>query len=355
MIAVTVVRRRVVTTGWCAVAVFTPIDEEELAGFLGDYALGPVRRLSAIPEGTENTNYALETEAGRFILTLIERRTPADDLPFVLGLMRHLAEGGAPVSEPVADRTGVVLKRLKGRPAIILRWLDGRSAEDPNIEQCGLAGAALARLHLAARSFPGERPNPYGPARWPRLLGEAQEFAAADCGGQRPQEDRAVAHLDALLARCRECLDVLAADWPASADASLPRGAIHGDLFPDNLFFDGDRVSGIFDFYFAAKDLFAYDLAVMAASWCFDRSNRFRGDRWHALSAAYVAERPLSDAERRALPLLCTGAGLRFTLTRLVDRLRPLDRALVALKDPWEFAHRMVFFATHGEALEGAA
>ncbi|RMF11930.1 MAG: homoserine kinase [Alphaproteobacteria bacterium] len=331
-------------------AVFTPIDEKDLAGFLSDYALGPVRRFAAIPEGTENTNYALETEAGRFILTLIERRTPADDLPFVLGLMRHLAESGAPVSEPVADRSGIVLKPLKGRPAIVLRWLEGRSAEDPGVAQCALAGAALARLHLAARSYGVERPNPYGPDRWPQLLAESEALAATGTGGAESRDGATVEHLAALLARCRECADALAAEWPAN-DRRLPRGAIHADLFPDNLFFAEDRVSGIFDFYFASTDLLAYDLAVAAAAWCFDRANRFHLDRWRALTAAYAAERPLDDAEWRALPLLCTGAGLRFTLTRLVDRLRPLDRALVVLKDPWEFAHRMAFFATHGDEL----
>ncbi len=346
-------------------AVFTPIEETDLAGFLSDYALGPVRRFVAIPEGTENTNYALETDAGRFILTLIERRTPADDLPFVLGLMRHLAESGAPVSEPVADRSGTILKRLKDRPAIVLRWLDGRSAADPTASQCALAGAALARLHLAGRSFPQTRRNPYGPARWPQLLRECSDLAggsarpardaASEPASQDASEDGAVAHLDALLARCRERVVHLADAWPAADVSTLPRGAIHADLFPDNLFFSQDRVSGIFDFYFACTDLLAYDLAVTAASWCFDRANRFHFDRWRALVGAYAGERGLCDAERRLLPLLCEGAGLRFTLTRLIDRLRPAGRALVALKDPWEFAHRMVFFATRGEELVEAS
>lgn len=337
-------------------AVFTPIDEKDLAGFLSDYALGPVRRFAPIPEGTENTNYALETDAGRFILTLVERRTPADDLPFVLHLMRHLAESGAPVSEPVADHAGRVLKHLKERPAIILRWLEGRSAIDPDVEQCALAGAALARLHLAARSFADERLNPYGPARWPRLLAECGELAATPRHATEAAatDTAAVEQFDTLLARCRESAARLADGWP-TADHGLPRGAIHADLFPDNLFFADARVSGIFDFYFACTDLLAYDLAVMAASWCFDRANRFHLDRWRALTTAYAAERPLDDAEWRALPLLCTGAGLRFTLTRLVDRLRPMDRAQVVLKDPWEFAHRMAFFATHGDELNGGS
>ena len=315
-------------------AVFTHVREEEVAAFLGGYALGRLVSVQGIREGTENTNYRLVTTAGRFILTLIERRTEESALPFIFGLMRHLAEAGAPVAEPVADLGGRIIRRLAGRPAVIVRMLDGRAEEDPSPPSCAAAGAALARLHRAGASFARTRPNPYGAPTWRDL--------AVTCG-KRIRESGTGGH-DAILAHCEEALAVIDERWPAAA--ALPTGAIHADLFPDNMFFLGDRVSGIFDFYFACTDFWAYDLAIMLAAWCFDADNRFREERARALLQGYDGERRLQDGERRALGTLATGAALRFTLTRLYDALHPVPDAVVTPKDPAEFAARLAHFRT---------
>ncbi len=318
-------------------AVFTHVTEEEVTEFLAGYALGRLIRVRGIREGTENTNYRLVTTAGRFILTLIERRTEESALPFIFGLMRHLAEAGAPVAEPVADVSGRIIRRLAGRPAVIVRMLDGRAEDDPAPWACAAAGAALARLHRAGASFGKGRTNPYGSENWPDLL--------AACG-KRVQEGREDGHR-AILTRCEEALGVLGARWPASS--ALPAGAVHADLFPDNMFFLSDQVSGIFDFYFACTDFWAYDLAIMLAAWCFDADNRFAEARARALVQGYDGERRLQDSERRALGILAAGAALRFTLTRLYDALHPVPEAVVTPKDPAQFAARLAFFRTSSD------
>ena len=248
--------------------------------------------------------------------------------------MRHLAEAGAPVAEPVADVSGRIIRRLAGRPAVIVRMLNGRAEEDPAPGACAAAGAALARLHRAGASFGKKRANPYGAETWRDLL--------AACGKRigEAEEDR---H-HAVLAHCAEASGVLAASWPRSS--ILPAGAIHADLFPDNMFFLDGQVSGIFDFYFACTDLWAYDLAIMLAAWCFGADNRFAEARARALIQGYDGERRLQDGERGALGTLAAGAALRFTLTRLYDALHPVPGAVVTPKDPAEFAARLGFFRT---------
>ncbi len=313
-------------------AVFTHVREDEVAEFLGGYALGRLVSVHGIREGTENTNYRLVTTAGRFILTLVERRTEESALPFIFGLMRHLAEAGAPVAEPVADVGGRIIRRLAGRPAVIVRMLEGRAQQDPSSRSCAAAGAALARLHRAGASFAMDRANPYGAESWQDLV--------ASCG-KRIQEVDKDCHYS-VLAQCEEALAMIGERWPAFS--ALPTGAIHADLFPDNMFFLDDRVSGIFDFYFACTDFWAYDLAIMLAAWCFDTDNRFREARARALVQGYDGERRLQDGERRALGVLAMGAALRFTLTRLYDALHPVPDAVVTPKDPAEFVTRLTHF-----------
>ena len=313
-------------------AVFTHVDAQDVEAFLAGYALGRLVSCTGIVEGTENTNYRLVTTAGRFILTLIERRTEESALPFVFGLMRHLAEAGAPVAEPVADVGGRVIRRLAGRPAVIVRALEGVAVADPDPGACAAAGAALARLHRAGASFRQHRDNPYGPAAWDDLLAACGRRA----GGSKDGEAAA------LLARCRDARNELMAGWPGAGD--LPAGPIHADLFPDNMFFRDGAVSGIFDFYFACVDPGAYDLAIMLASWCFDAANRWDEARARALLRGYDGERRLADAERRALGRLAAGAALRFTLTRLYDRLHPVPGAVITPKDPAAFEARLAHF-----------
>lgn len=311
-------------------AVFTEISRDRLERFLSDYALGAVQAFSPIAEGTENTNYRLDTGAGRFVLTVFEKRTPEEALPFVVALMRHLAAGGQPVPQPIADREGVVLKRLAGKPALIVEFLPGRAVEPPEPRHCRKAGEALARLHLAAQSFAKRRENPFGQASW-RKMAKNCEVA----GGEAR-----------LLGAIEEALEEVERGWPHA----LPRGACHTDLFPDNVFFEDEKVSGLIDFYFACDELLAYDLAVCLVSWCFDAENRYSEDRGNEMIAGYETARALSSEERRALPLLCMGAAVRFTLTRLYDSLHPQPGALVVEKDPAEFAARIQHFRQQASA-----
>lgn len=308
-------------------AVFTTVSDEELALFLADYDLGPLVAFVPIAEGTENSNYRLDLASGPYVLTLFERRTPEEALPFVVGFMRHLRACGLPVPAPIADCVGLALKRLAGKLALIVDFLDGRSVHDPEPAHCHAIGAMMARMHHAAADYPATRANPFGHGAWPKML--------AAC--------RAAAGRETLpfLAAIGSILPALERAWPRH----LPQGACHTDLFPDNVFFIGEEVSGLIDFYFSCNELFAYDLAVTLASWCFDAGNRFDPARAAAMIAGYDAVRPLAAEERAALPLLCLGAAIRFTLTRAYDRLHPQDNALFKEKDPHEFADRFAQFA----------
>ncbi|MFC0409746.1 homoserine kinase [Roseomonas elaeocarpi] len=308
-------------------AVYTEVPEAALAAFLGDYDLGAPVALHGIAEGVENSNFLLDTTAGRYVLTLYERRVNPAELPWFIGLMRHLAARGVACPLPVAARDGEALRELCGRPAAICTFLDGQGLREPTLAQCAELGTAMAGLHAAGQGFAAERPNALGPQSWAPLLDECRAGGDALRPGLC---DALEGHLKAILR-----------DWPA---ANLPRGHIHADLFPDNAFFQGERLSGIIDFYFACTDLLAYDLAVSLNAWCFDTQLRFRPEHAAAMIRAYEAVRPLSPEEHAALPVLCAGAALRFLLTRLFDWTHTPPGALVTRKDPMEYLARLEHF-----------
>lgn len=306
-------------------AVYTSVSRGDLDEFLRAYDIGPPIRFSAIAEGIENSNYRLETAQGRFILTLYEKRVREEDLPFFLTLMNHVREYGLPCPRPVPGRDGIVLRRLKGRPAALVTFLPGKSSEQPDETRTRAAGAVLAQLHEAARDFPGSRTNALGPSAWRGLF--------QDC---RPGADTVTPGLGSAI---RNELDFLARTWPVD----LPTGIIHGDLFPDNVLYEDVEVSGVIDFYFAAVDMLAFDLAVCLNAWCFGPEG-FLPDHARALVGGYESVRPLTAAERAALPVLARGAAMRFLLTRLYDWLHPEPDALVTPKDPLGFLERLRFF-----------
>jgi homoserine kinase type II len=313
-------------------AVYTEVTDEALTGFLAQYDIGSLVAFRGIAEGVENSNYALKTAAGDFILTLYEKRVNEADLPWFLGLMAHLAARGLDCPLPVRARDGQTLNRLAGRMAAITTFLPGVWPRRVLVSHCGPLGETLARLHLAGEGFAGTRANALGPAAWGRLL--------ASCDGQaeliRPGLQ---AELEATTAR-------VIATWPAG----LPAGHIHADLFPDNVFFLNGQVSGVIDFYFAATDLYAYDIAICLNAWCFERDFSFNITKSRALLAGYNRVRPMTGAEVAALPILCTGAALRFLLTRLYDWVNTPAGALVTRKDPLDYERRLRF---HRQA-EGA-
>ena len=306
-------------------AVYTEVDEEELIAFLKTYDLGDLLSCKGIAEGVENSNFYLHAGAGSFILTLYEKRVAEADLPFFIGLMEHLAARGLTCPQPVKNRAGSALGRLAGRPAAIVTFLDGYAIHRPDAAHCAALGEALARLHLAGEGFPLRRPNALSVGGW-RPLFEPQAARA----------DEVAPGLGALVA---SELDRLERRLPRG----LPDGVIHADLFPDNVFFLGDRVSGLIDFYFACNDALAYDLAVCLNAWCFDADHAFDREKGEALLSAYRRRRPLRADEIEQFPLLARGAAMRFLLTRFVDWLNVPPGALVRPKDPREYLEKLRF------------
>jgi homoserine kinase type II len=306
-------------------AVYTEVTDEALTCFLQQYPIGTAVAFRGIAEGVENSNFQLRTTGGDFILTLYERRVDPAELPWFVGLMQHLAGHGITCPLPVAGRDGEPLRYLAGRPACITTFLPGVWPRRVRPEHCGPVGAALAALHQAGTSYAPQRPNALGPAGWPSLL--------AHC---LPRADQVQ---PGLAAELENALATILAAWPEN----LPIGHIHADLFPDNVFFLEGALSGLIDFYFAATDLLAYDIAVCLNAWCFEPDYQFNVTKARALLRAYAAARPLSDAERAALPVLCQGAAIRFLLTRLYDWVNTPEGAMVTRKDPLEYLRRLRF------------
>jgi homoserine kinase type II len=315
-------------------AVYTEVTDEALADFLAGYDIGTMVAFRGIAEGVENSNFSLRTTAGDFILTLYEKRVDPNDLPWFLGLMEHLAQHGLVCPLPVHGRDGAALRKLCGRHAAITTFLPGVWPRRVRVAHCGPVGTALAKLHLAGAGYAPQRPNALGPRSWAPLLDRCR--ARAD-----EVQDGLVRQLDAALGG-------ILAGWPTL----LPAGHIHADLFPDNVFFLDDQLSGVIDFYFAATDLLAYDVAVCLNAWCFEPDFSFNVTKSRALLAGYQAVRPLSAAEQAALPVLCQGAAIRFLLTRLFDWLNTPPGALVTRKDPLEYLRRLRF---HLSAADGGA
>jgi homoserine kinase type II len=299
-------------------SVFTPVSESQLAGWLKNYSVGALAALEPIAAGIENTNYFVTTGQGRYVLTLFER-LPAAELPFYLELMAHLARHGIPCPAPVADLDDRFLSTLNGKPAALVTRLAGASIENPDAAECAELGALLARMHLAARSYGGYLENPRGPKWWRAAAREV-----------RPYLDPARVEL----------LDAELRFQSEHRYADLPRGAVHADLFRDNAVFEGGRISGVFEFYFAGVDCFAFDLAVCVNDWCLAdpaRDRRLDEARTLALLGAYHAIRPLQDRERGAWAALLRAAALRFWLSRLYDKHLPRPGELVKVHDPEQF------------------
>jgi len=307
-------------------AVYTDVAADELAEFLTGYDIGELLSYKGIAEGVENSNFLLHTTAGYFILTLYEKRVAKSDLPFFLGLMTHLSRHGINCPQPVQNKRGEALVSLAGRPAAIINFLEGVWPRKPSVAHCAGAGQALAKLHLAGRDFGMSRANALSVSGW-RPLFDAAASRADEL--QYGLSDFIRAELDHLEGNV----------WPNN----LPQGVIHADLFPDNVFFLGERVSGIIDFTFACDDMLAYDVAICLNAWCFESDCSFNVTKARAFLGAYGRVRQLSDAERDALPVLARGAALRFLLTRLVDFLNVPPGALVKPKDPLEYVRKLRF------------
>jgi homoserine kinase type II len=306
-------------------AVYTDVGDDELAAFLAEYDVGATVSFKGIAEGVENSNFVVETERGLYILTLYEKRVKADDLPFFLGLMDHLAANGIRCPVPVKARDGRALRTLAGRPAALVSFLKGVWPRRIAPLHCQLLGGAMAAFHVAGRDYDLKRANALALDGWKGL------FQAV--------EARADSVMPGIASEIEDELVDIARHWPKA----LPTGIIHADLFPDNVFFLGEQLSGIIDFYFACEDFLAYDIAIALNAWCFEPDSAFNVTKARGLLNAYGKVRPLDDTELMALPLLARGAALRFLLTRLYDWLNRPEGALVKPKDPREYLKKLRF------------
>ncbi len=295
-------------------SVYTVVTADELDVWLARYALGTLIELTPIAAGIENTNYFVTTERGRHVLTLYER-LPADELPFYLNLMAHLARAGVEVPAPVPDRTGALFSHLNGRPAGLVRRIDGATIDNPTRDHCRAVGDALARLHLASQSYRPRLTNRRGPAWWRQAARAVRPFITPEQGELLTSEVRF---------------------QTGFGKGKLPKGAIHGDLFCDNVLFANGRVAGIIDFGFAATDFFTYDLAIAVNDWCVTSSadGTVDNERMAAMMRAYHAVRPLTDDERAQWPALLRAAALRFWVSRLYDLHLPRPGELTHAHDP---------------------
>lgn len=306
-------------------AVYTDVTAEELGAFLDGYDLGKLLSYKGIAEGVENSNFLVHTTTGNYILTLYEKRVAVKDLPFFLGLMQHLASRGITCPQPIQNKKGEALGKIAGRPAAIITFLDGLWIRRPTAVHCAALGEALAKLHLAGLDFGRKRRNTLSVDGWRPLFEHCRDRANEVQRNLRELIEKELA--------------VLEREWPRG----LPQGVIHADLFPDNVFFLGDTLSGMIDYYFACNDALAYDVAICLNAWCFEPDHSYNVTKGKALLQAYARVRPLSDVERAALPLLARGAALRFLLTRLVDWFNVPPGALVRPKDPMEYFRKLRF------------
>ena len=306
-------------------AVYTDVTADDLNEFLAGYDVGELLSYKGIAEGVENSNFLVHTSVGNFILTLYEKRVAEKDLPFFLALMEHLAARGLTCPQPVKNKQGGMLGKLAGRPAAMVTFLDGLWMRRPTAAHCAAVGEALARLHLAGADFPMKRANALGMTSWRGL------YEHAKVRGDSVREG--------LCAEIVKELGALEKSWPRD----LPEGVIHADLFPDNVFFLGEELSGLIDFYFACIDTLAFDVAVCLNAWCFEPDHSYNVTKGRALLYAYGKVRDWSAQERAALPVLARGAAMRFLLTRLVDWLAVPDGALVKPKDPLEYYRKLRF------------
>lgn len=314
-------------------AVYTPVSEKDLTVFLQLYSLGKLVSFQGISEGVENSNFLVVTWLGQYILTLFERRVSSSDLPWFMGLMGHLASKGIDCPLPIADKKGKVIQTLLNKPAVFCSFLQGKGLVQPRLSHCYQLGKVLARFHLAGQDFASVRPNNMGIETWPALWKKCASAA-------NRLEEGLQQFIDAQLQ------DVIE-HWPEydPSSSALPIGQIHADLFPDNVFFQDDKLSGIIDFYFACTDLWIYDIAICINSWCFNPAGTvFYTEYMEAILKGYEEIRPLTPQEQSVFPVCNKGAALRFFLSRLYDWENTPQDALVTKKSPLDYVHRLRFF-----------
>lgn len=308
-------------------AVYTIITEQDAKNILANYEIGEFSALTPIQEGIENTNYQLVTNIGKYILTIFEQRVSEADLPFFMALKLHLAHKGIKSPKPLVNKDSRIIGHVHGKSFAIISFLNGRQITDVNLEIALELGKNIALFHLATQDFSKFRKNNFSCEKWRELSEKTKNHA-----------DEFMPGLAKLM---EEEINYLEQNWPK---ANLPKGVIHADLFPDNVFFLGGKISGLIDFYFAATDYYIYEIAICISSWCFDREHKFQQELADSLLAGYDNIRKISGEERSNLNICLRGAAMRFLTTRLYDWFFTPKDAIVTKKDPMEYVKKLEFY-----------
>ena len=306
-------------------SVFTTVSVDELNPWLSAYPLGDLLELQGIASGISNTNYFVTTSSGRYVLTLFEEHS-ADELPYFLNLMKHLAERGVPCPHPVMRSDGVLLDELNGKPAALVTCLRGRDIAKPSVTQCAELGRVLANMHVAGASFNGNNQDSRDVVWREATAKSVFDLLSADDQAMLAQTMQRQADLDT---------------------QALPQGLIHADLFRDNVLFDGDKIGGVIDFYYACRGAYLYDVAISVNDWCVHADGSLDAQRVAALLKAYHSVRPFTQAEQSAWPSMLPIAALRFWLSRLKDKHYPQAGELTHAKDPQHFKKILQWGITH--------
>jgi len=309
-------------------AVYTQLTEKKLKEFFLKYSLGKLLNYKGIQEGIENTNYFIQTEKGKFILTLYEKRVEEKDLPFFIGLMRNLYDKNFPAPEPIINKNGNYISEILGKNAAVVSFLSGASKKILNPDNCHEVGVYTAKLHSITKDLPGKRENKLSITSWRKIYNKVKK----DCSKIHPN----------LTPIIEKNLDEIENNWPKN----IPLGIIHADLFPDNIFFKNDKLSGIIDYYFSCYDFYAFEIAICLNALCFEGKNEnlsFNVTKAKKFIDGYSSIRRLNESEKISLKILCRGAAIRFLLTRVFDYLNLKEGAIVKIKDPLEYLKRLEF------------
>ena len=309
-------------------AVYTKLSESDLKILFSKYNLGKLINYKEIKEGIENTNYFVELEKGKFILTLYEKRVEEKDLPFFISLMRNLFDKNFPSPEPIINRNGSYISEVLKKKAAVVSFLDGCAKKNLNPNDCYQVGINTANLHLITKNLTGNRKNKLSIDSWRKIYNKVKK----DCNKIHPDLTKVI----------EKNLDEIEKNWPKN----IPSGIIHADLFPDNIFFKNDKLSGIIDFYFSCNDFYAFEIAVCLNALCFEGINEnlsFNVTKAKKFIDGYSSIRKLNEEEKKSLKVLCQGAAMRFLLTRVFDYLNLTEGAIVKIKDPVEYLKRLEF------------
>tara|TARA_Y100000782_G_C10166574_1_gene257894 strand:- start:418 stop:1386 length:969 start_codon:yes stop_codon:yes gene_type:complete len=309
-------------------AVYTKLSENNLKDFFSKYNLGKLLKFQGIQEGIENSNYFVKTDSGKFILTIYEKRVEEKDLPFFMGLMKNIFNENFPSPEPIINKNGNYITEIFGKKAAVVSFLEGTSKKNLTPGNCHEVGIYTAKLHTITKNLNIKRTNRLSVNSWRLIYRKIQR----DCSKIYPDLTKII----------ERNLEVIEDQWPKN----IPRGIIHADLFPDNIFFKGSKLTGIIDFYFSCYDFYALEIAICLNALCFEGKNEnlsFNVTKAKKFIDGYSSIRKLTEEEKESLKILCHGAAMRFLLTRVFDYLNLTEDALVKIKDPVEYLKRLEF------------